>query len=73
MFLQVVIIALLNFKTVNYLSIWMNNTKPNVQFLLRRYIPVQMEGSDLGIVSLVVREVKMIGKGLLLPRESAIR
>jgi len=31
--------------------------------------PVQMEGCNLGIVTLIVREVEMIGQRLLVPRK----
>lgn len=33
------------------------------------YVPVQVESRNLGVVALEVREVKVIGERLLLPRE----
>jgi len=33
------------------------------------YSPVQVEGGNLGVVALVVREVEMVGQRLLLPRK----
>lgn len=34
-------------------------------------LPVQMESRYLGVMSLVIREIEMIRKSLLLPREPA--
>lgn len=33
--------------------------------------PVQVEGGNLGVVALVVREVEMVGQRLLVPRKPA--
>jgi len=35
----------------------------------RRNSPVQVEGGNLGVVALIVREVEVVGQRLLLPRK----
>lgn len=38
-----------------------------------KFIPVQVEGGNLRIVAFVIREVEVIGEGLLFPREPATK